>query len=268
MAAITSFIDGNPATILGLLLLVLMLIVGETAGRLRRRMTAPGETLYAAAAAVSLLGLLVGFTFNVALNRYDERRDLVVEEAAAITMAWERSAFLPPGAREEVRNHLRRYVDARRNFFQRGQATDRQRRPDAAGRAVRQQLWDVALAVEAAGDKPLMLRAFLDALSRMDDAAANREAMAREHIPINVVVVLAIVSLVTAGCLGYAGATAGPAARRANGAFFFMVAITLVTVLDIDRPRTGLVNVSQQPMRDLEALLDAELPVPPLREKT
>lgn len=257
MGAKLNFIDSQPIIALGVGLLLLMLVVAEAGARRRRRHTGPGDAIYTAAAAVSLLGLLIGFTFNVALNRYDERRDLVVEESAAITMAWERSQLLRPVASAEAQRLLRRYLDSRRNYFQSGQVTDRQRGADLASRDVRQQLWKLAAVVEASGDKPLMARAFIDALSALDTVAANRESMAREHIPLSVVLALGVVALITATMMGYAGAIAGPITRHANWAFFIMVTLALIVVIDLDRPKTGMVTVSQQPMVELEALLDA-----------
>jgi len=257
MPADLNFIDSRPIIAVGVVLLLLMMVTAELGAWRRRHHVEPGETLYTAAASVSLLGLLIGFTFNVALNRYDERRDLVVEEAAAITMAWERSRLLPAAPRAEAQTLIRGYVDARRGYFQRGQVTDRQRASDKPGRDVRQRLWALAAAVEAKGEKPLMARAFIDALSQLDTVAGHRESMAREHIPLSVVYALGLVALITAASLGYAGALAGGITRHANWAFFIMVVIALIVVIDLDRPKTGMVTVSQQPMQELEALLDA-----------
>ncbi|MFZ4688325.1 MAG: hypothetical protein ACOYLS_03705 [Polymorphobacter sp.] len=252
-----NFIDSQPIIMVGIGLLVLMVVAAEIGIYRRRRRPEAGETHYAAAASVSLLGLLIGFTFNVALNRYDERRDLVVEEAAAITMAWERSQLLPATAASSAGALINRYIDARRGYFQRGQVTDRQRAADLPGRAVRQQLWALARTIEASGDKPLMARAFIDALSGVDTVAAHRESMAREHIPLSVVYALGLVAIITAANLGYAGAMYGQVTRHANWAFFVLVVVALVVVIDLDRPKTGMVTVSQQPMQELEALLDA-----------
>jgi uncharacterized membrane protein len=256
MTAQLNFIDSHSIIVVGLGLLLLMMAAAEFGAWRRRRHPEAGETLYAAAAAVSLLGLLIGFTFNVSLNRYDERRDLVVDEAAAITMAWERSQLLSATAHNEAEVLLRKYIDARRNYFQRGQVTDRQRAADAPGRSVRQQLWSLAARTEAKGDKPLMTRAFIDALSELDTVAAHRESMAREHIPLSVVYALGLAALVTAASLGYAGAAGQHITRHANWAFFTLVVIALSVVIDLDRPKTGMVTVSQKPMQELEALLD------------
>ena len=68
------------------------------------------------AASLGLLALLLGFTFALALNRFDRRRELVVKEANAIGTTWLRASLLPEPHRAPVRDLLRRYVDARIQF--------------------------------------------------------------------------------------------------------------------------------------------------------
>ncbi|WP_426168454.1 hypothetical protein [Sandarakinorhabdus sp. DWP1-3-1] len=255
-----SLIDILPIEIIGPGLFLALCLVAEVAGRFRRRRALGGETGYAASAAVSLLALLVSFTFSVALNRYDGRRDLVVEEAAAIGMVWQRAKLLREPTESEVKASLGRYIDGRLDYFQRDRQTDRTRPTDAAGRSVRLSLWNVADRLNTAGDQPLTTRALVDALTRMDDAAARRESMAREHIPLLVMDMLAMFTLIVAAILGYTGAVHGHVTRMANWAFFVLVTLAIVLVLDLDRPRTGLITVSQLPMLELEAIVDARRP--------
>src|SRR6187397_3131870 len=47
------------------------------------------------AAVLGLLGLLLGFTFSMAVNRYELRRDMVLKEANAAGTAWLRASLLP-----------------------------------------------------------------------------------------------------------------------------------------------------------------------------
>src|SRR5215469_5089337 len=54
-------------------------------------------------ATVTLLALLIGFTFAMALNRYDQRKDLEVAEATAISAELTRADLLPTGASSQVR---------------------------------------------------------------------------------------------------------------------------------------------------------------------
>ena len=65
---------------------------------------------------LGLLALLIGFTFSLALLRYEERRELVIQEANAIGTTWLRYGLLDAGDRDRLRTLMRRYVDARVAF--------------------------------------------------------------------------------------------------------------------------------------------------------
>ncbi len=239
-----------------------MFVIAEVGG-LRRRWRNPGtDTVYAASAIVSLLALMISFTFSVALNRYDNRRELVVEESAAINMAWQRSRLVGEPIRSSIEKKLERYVDQRLIYFQQDRLTDRRRASDTTGRTIRAEMWDDADRLGAANVQPLLARGLIDALTRIDDAAARRESVAREHIPLLVIDLLMLFSLIAAGVLGYASAMNNSVNRAANSAFFVLVTLSITLVLDLDRPRTGMVIVSQLPMQELNTLMDAP-PVPP-----
>src|SRR6202012_1988346 len=62
------------------------------------------------AAALALMGLLLGFTFSTAVQRYDQRNRLVVEESNAIGTAYLRVAFLPDTMQADTRNLFRHYI--------------------------------------------------------------------------------------------------------------------------------------------------------------
>src|SRR4051812_49649249 len=64
-------------------------------------------------AILGLLGLLLGFTFSMAVSRYEARRELVLKEANTIGTTWLRAGLLPEAHREPVKELLRRFVDVR-----------------------------------------------------------------------------------------------------------------------------------------------------------
>ncbi len=61
-------------------------------------------------AVLGMLGLLLGFTFGMALDRYEERRGLVVQEANAVGTTYLRALLLPDAHQVPVKYLLRRYV--------------------------------------------------------------------------------------------------------------------------------------------------------------
>ena len=68
-------------------------------------------------ATLTLLGLIIGFTFSMALGRYDQRKNLEEEEANAIGTEYVRADLLPAADAAKVRALLVSYLDQRVLFY-------------------------------------------------------------------------------------------------------------------------------------------------------
>ena len=71
-------------------------------------------------AMLGLLALLLGFTFSMAMSRFEVRKQQVLEESNAIGTTYLRAQLMPEPPRKEVSNLLRRYVEVRLNFYRAG----------------------------------------------------------------------------------------------------------------------------------------------------
>src|SRR3954452_5934733 len=60
-----------------------------------------------------LMGLLLAFTISGALQRFDERRQLVIQEANSASTAHDRLDLFEDNVRRNLRTKLKDYVDAR-----------------------------------------------------------------------------------------------------------------------------------------------------------
>jgi hypothetical protein len=246
-----------PGWLIAILLFTLLVLASEVGSRLRRRLNTSGETIYAASAAVSLLVLLIGFTFSLSLNRYDTRRDLAVEEAAAIYSLWQRLPLIAAPAGPKLAQLTRGYAEQRLDYFTRGIDHDQALRADRAGDIIVERMWNLVRGLTEKETTPLIARMLMDNLTRIDDAAWRRETMAREHIPYFVLDLLVIFALMTATSLG----VVGPPGRRVHVThviFFGLTAAAIVLLVDLDRPRTGLVLVSQRPLVEVLAVMTAD----------
>ena len=246
-----------PGWLIALVLFSLLTLASEIGSRVRLRLHSAGETVYAAAAAVSLLALLIGFTFSLSLNRYDNRRDLAVEEAAAIYSLWRRLPMVAPPVRAELAQLTRDYGKQRLAYFTIGIDHDQALRADRAGDVIVDRIWNLVRGLTEAQAAPLIVRTMMDNLSRIDDTAWRREAMAREHIPYFVLDLLVVFTLLTATSLGIVA----PPGRRIHAThiiFFALASAAIVLLVDLDRPRTGLVLVSQRPLVEVLAIMSAD----------
>jgi len=70
-------------------------------------------------AVFGLLALMLGFTFAMALSRFEARRDAVLNEANAIGTTALRARLLPEPERKEVLQLLKQYVKIRLEITQR-----------------------------------------------------------------------------------------------------------------------------------------------------
>src|SRR5262250_3752016 len=65
------------------------------------------------AGTLTLLGLIIGFGFSMAVSRYDQRKNYEAEEANAIGTEYLRAGLLPPSDSATTRTLLRSYLDQR-----------------------------------------------------------------------------------------------------------------------------------------------------------
>jgi hypothetical protein len=77
-----------------------------------------GDLALVVSATLTLLGLIIGFTFSMAAARYDQRRLYEEEEANAIGTEYVRADLLPAADAANVKETLRKYLDWRIKFYQ------------------------------------------------------------------------------------------------------------------------------------------------------
>src|SRR5262245_60628900 len=127
------------------------------------------------AATLTLLGLIVGFTFSMALNRYDQRKNYEEEEANAIGTEYFRAGLLPAADAGKVRALLLNYLDQRILFYS---TRDEQQllQIDTQTAKLRAELWSAVQAPVVAQPTPVVALA----VSGMDDVL-NSQDIHRQH---------------------------------------------------------------------------------------
>src|SRR5690348_15459370 len=120
-------------------------------------------------ATLTLLGLLIGFAFSMALSRYDQRKSYEEAEANAIGTEYVRADLLPAGDAARVRDLLRNYLDHRILFYT---ARDERQveRINASTAQLQADLWSTVQARSSASPTPLIALA----VSGMNDVATSQ----------------------------------------------------------------------------------------------
>lgn len=208
------------------------------------------------ASLLGVLALLIGFTFSLALQRYDSRSEAVVEEANAIGTTYLRAELLTGSERGQAETLLRQYLDLR---IQAGRKalTDGASRQEllAASNRTLEALWAVAAGAVAVDASPVRTGLFVQALNELIDSYARRDAALNRHVPELVLLLLYGTFIMIGGIVGYACGIGGHRPSHATYILVGLIVLLVFVIVDLDRPRRGLIEVSQQSMVDLQQSL-------------
>ena len=204
-------------------------------------------------AALGLLALMIGFTFAMALSRFDARRDAMLNEANAIGTTALRARMLPKPYGEEALKSLREYVQIRLRIVQRPRSVTEEKAAIDRSNEIQKALWKnaMALATKDRGVVPTGL--YIQSLNEMIDKQGERLVAIYGRVPSIVVETLYLVAIAAFVFAGYAN---GLQRRRVRLPIYVMgvlVSTVILLIQDLDRPTTGLIRVSQQPMIDTAA---------------
>jgi hypothetical protein len=208
-------------------------------------------------AALGLLALLLGFTFAMAMSRYDMRKQMVLDESNAIGTTFLRAQLLPEPARQEVSNLLRRYVEVRLEFYAAGNDRKKLRGVRDKTERLHNQLWAHGAAVGEKDPRAVTTGLFLQSLNETIDLHAKRLTAMENHVPEITLVLLYFVALMATGLIGYGCGLSGVRNFFVTIISSILIAAVILVIIDLDRPHRGLIRVSQQRMIDLRESLKA-----------
>src|SRR3954467_2094468 len=157
-------------------------------------------------ATIGLLALIIGFTFAMALTRFEARRDAVLQEANAIGTTALRARLLPEPHRAESLKLLRDYVQVRIDAFHSGQSFADSKAIVDRSNAIQEALWQQAKVVSETDKALIPTGLFIQSLNQMIDSQGVRLAVLRNNIPGVVLVVLYVLAAAASGFVGYASA--------------------------------------------------------------
>ena len=202
---------------------------------------------------LGILALLLGFTMSMAVSRFEIRKQLVLEEADAIGTSSLRAQLLPAPADAEITSLLRQYVNVRVQYGAAGNDFARLVDLNRQTAHLQTELWTRIATYAQQDPNPVRAGLLLQSLNQAIDLAEARWMAFQNRVPESVIYVDAAIGLLSSMLVGYAFGVNGR--RNMFSMFILAVAIALVlaVIIDLDRPRSGYIRGSQQPMIDLLA---------------
>jgi hypothetical protein len=201
-------------------------------------------------ATLTLLALLIGFSFSMAVSRYDQRKNYEEAEANAIGTEYVRADLLPARDAARVRELLRKYVDQRVLFYT-TRNHQKLAKVDADTAELQKQLWSAVLpGVAAQPTPPLTLVVF--GMNDVLNSQGYTQAAWWNRIPIAAWGLMGAIAICCNLLIGYG-------AHRTDRRIFLIVpvavSIAFFLIADIDSPRGGAIQVTPQNLLSLSQSL-------------
>jgi len=192
------------------------------------------------AATLTLLGLIIGFSFSMAVSRYDQRKTYEEAEANAIGTEYVRADLLPAADAAKVRALLRDYLDQRVLFYL-SRDPQQIRQINARTAQLQTELWSAATASATAKPTPIIALA-ASGMNDVLNAQGYTQAAWRNRIPIAAWALMAMIATCCNVLVGY-----GMRNVRAEGYLLLVLPLVLsiafFLIADIDSPRGGVIHV-------------------------
>jgi hypothetical protein len=192
---------------------------------------------------LTLLGLIIGFSFSMAMTRYDQRKNYEEAEANAIGTEFVRAGLLPAADQAAVQQQLRRYLDLRIRFYRNRDASQLPEINAATGR-LQSEMW--AAVREPAVARPTAVITL--AVAGMNDVLNSQgytQAAWWNRIPVAAWIFMVLIALCSNLLIGYG-------ARKADARFGLLLVLPLIVsiafllIADIDSPGRGLIRIVPQ----------------------
>lgn len=237
---------------------VMFMLFGElgfTYGRRRAAETGDDQPLgVTLAAAYGVVALLLGFSFQLAINRYDTRRETLVNEANAIGATILRTKLFDEATGAAMRVKLREYVDARIDFSAAGADVAARQGPRERSARLQDEIWVLAMNAVRRDPRSTLSPLFVQTLNDMIDMSTKQEAVLNAVIPAPILIVLFIVVLAAGTLLGIDFGRKGSRAPVVTALFALMIMLVIFIIVDLDLPQHGLIRIDLSPLRALYQL--------------
>jgi len=202
-------------------------------------------------ASLAFLGFMLAFIVGIAVNIYNERRALVVNEANAIGTTYLRAEYLEEPFSTESRQLLREYVDMRLA------ALDREKLEDAILRSeeIHQELWSQAVILARENPTPTTAL-YISSLNNVIDIHSERINISLDvRVPPALLLGLYLVALLSMVLIGMQASYSGNRNIVALLTMVLILSLVFILLSDLERSQEGFMHVSSQSLIALQQQL-------------
>jgi hypothetical protein len=194
----------------------------------------------------ALLAFMLALTFSSASNRYDTRKQLLIDEANTISTVFLRTSFLENEDKQYSQALLKDYVKHRTQVLDENFSLAALL---AQSDLIHKQLWNIVIKYPKGNVGGALTASYVTALNHMFDLHNSRVIVAISyHVHSSIWATLLSISVLSMAALGFQFAYSG--GRRVWLCMLLATTFSLVLLLieDLDRSDQGTIRVNQAPM--------------------
>jgi hypothetical protein len=208
------------------------------------------------AALFGLWGFILAFTFGNASTRFETVRAMMVDEASTIRTVILRVETLPDSLKGDFREDLKKYVQARINYFEEAEDVEKFNKSKQDAIVIGKKLWTQTVKASYVPGFTLMANNMLASLTAMYDIGARRDGTLMSSIPAPITFMLFFIALM----ISFVGGFTSPALNMKEWVviigFILLACLIILVTLDMARPMRGIIrpDVGQEKIVQLKEL--------------
>jgi hypothetical protein len=203
--------------------------------------------------AFALLAFMLAFTFQIATNRYEARKELLLDEVTNIRTTYLRAGLLKEPMRSDTKELLVKYTDIRADL---AKDTSKINIAISSSQEILNKLWNYAETLAEEDRSSEIYALFTSSVNDLVDDFNQRITMTFEYrIPPLVLWILLIIAFFSMFTIGYQFGISGKGSFRINVSLSIIFAVVMFLIISLDRPETGLARLNQKPVFSLQKQL-------------
>ncbi|QOG04288.1 hypothetical protein [Flavobacterium sp. MDT1-60] len=209
-------------------------------------------------AALGLLAFMLAFTFQIVDNRYNSRKELLLDEVTEIRTTYLQSGLIPEPYRSSSRKFLIEYTDLRATLVN-DTSIENVQRLKIRSQSILDSLWDYSEALAAQDRSSEAYSLYITSVNSLFDTYNKRVTLTFEYrIPVAILWVLFIISWFSMLLLGYQFGITGKKNNRLAVFISIIFASVMFLILALDRPETRIMKLNQTPVLTLQKQLHSK----------
>jgi hypothetical protein len=180
-------------------------------------------------------------------SRFENRRQLIIDEANAISTSSLRAQAIGGIHGTEIVRLLKQYTRLRLDFFAAGEDQERLQAIYEQTSALQGLIWGHASTIASAAPTPIS-GLLLASLNEVFDLATSRRWILEVRLPPYIIKLLVVFSLLSMGMVGYYFGICGVYHPILSGLLLFALTFIILLIMDLDRPRSGYIKPEQSPL--------------------